>query len=132
MITDSPVRAEPVGRVPVAVRGAQALLLLPLGALQFVAASAFLIADGAHGARDWFVAAWVLLMAPTCVVMALRLGRRRAGSLRAALALLTAESAFSAVKLTVYHESAALVFFAFIAACAALLVLPSSRRHFVG
>lgn len=119
-------------RTPAAVRVAQALLLLPLGILQFVAATAFLIADGVHGAGDVVVAAWVLVMAPCCIALALRLGRRRANLLRTALLLLTAESAFSVVKLAVYHESASLVFFAFIAACAGLLVLPASRRHFVG
>ena len=99
---------------------------------QFVAATAFLITDGVHGGSDCLVAAWVLLTAPYCVLLALRLGRRQAELLRAALLLLTAESAFSVVKLTVYHGSAALVFFAFIAVCAGLLVLPPSRRHFAG
>ena len=132
MVTTSPVRAPATYRVPIAVRGAQALLLLPLGALQLVAATAFLITDGVHGVRDCLVAAWVLLMAPCCVLLALQLGRRQAGLLRAALLLLTAESALTVVKLTVYDESAALVFLAFIAACAGLLVLPPSRRHFVG
>lgn len=117
-------------RVPVAVRAAQALLLVPLGALQFVAATAFLTADGVHGARDCVVAAWVLLMAPACIVVALRLGRRQPRLLRTALLLLTAQSAFAAVKLLAYHESASFVFFAVIAACAGLLVLPVSRRHF--
>jgi len=118
-------------RMPVAVRAAQALLLLPLGILQLIAATAFLVADGVHGARDIVVAAWVLIMAPCCTALALRLGRRRATLLRTALVLLAVESAFSTVKLTVYHESASLVFFAVIATCAGLLVLPASRRHFV-
>ncbi len=131
MTTTDVTRPPATQRVPAAVRGAQALLLLPLGALQFVAAAAFLIADGVHGAGDCAVAAWVLLMAPCSVAIAIRLGRRRA-TLRTALLLLAAESAFSAVKLTVYHESASLVFFGFIAACAGLLVLPTSRRHLIG
>lgn len=119
-------------RVPTAVRTAQALLLLPLGALQFIAATTFLATQGVHGVRDCVVAAWVLLMAPCCVVVGLRLGRRQARLLRNALLLLTAQSGFAAVKLLAYHESMSFVFFGFIAACAGLLVLPASRRHFLG
>ena len=118
-------------RTPLAVRAAQALLLLPLGILQLVAATAFLVADGVHGARDVVVAAWVLIMAPCCIALGLRLGRRRATLLRTALLLLAAEGAFSAVTLPVYHKSASLVFFALIAASGGLLVLPASRLHFV-
>lgn len=131
MTTTEVAPSHATNRVPVTVRAAQVLLLLPLGMLQFVAATAFIIADGVHGPRDCIVAAWVLVMAPCSAVLALRLGRPQARLLQVSLLLLAAQSAFSVVKLAVYHESASLVFFAFIAACVGLLVLPASRRHFL-
>jgi hypothetical protein len=125
-----PTTAPAMPTVPGTVRGAQALMLLPLGVLQLVAAIAFSISEGWHGPRDVIVALWVLVMAPTCIVVATRLGRPQRSVLTAALALLACQTGFALVKLTCYHESASLVFFGFIAVTAGLLALPASRRHF--
>ena len=131
-LTAQPVAEPTTHRVPFAVRGAQALLVLPLGLVQLVATIAFSISLGLHGAGDWSVAIWCPIMAAACVVTGARLGRRRPVLLRTALGLLGAQAAFSTVKLTVYHEAASLVFFGFVAAAAVLLTLPGSRRHFLG
>jgi hypothetical protein len=131
MATTSVLDQPRVHRVPAAVRAAQALLMGPLGALQFIAAATFVVSLGVHSVRDCVVAAWVLLMAPCCVLVGLRLGRRQPHLLRIALLLLAAQGGFAAVKLFVYHESMSFVFFGLTAACAGLLMLPGSRRHFV-
>jgi hypothetical protein len=104
--------------------------MVPLGIFQFVAATAFSISLGWHSPLDVIVALWVLVMAPSCVVVATRLGRPDRRGLTTALSLLAAQAGFAFVKLTVYHESASLVFLAFVAITAGLLALPSSRRHF--
>ena len=114
--------------VPISVRLAQALLLVPLGLFQLGAYVAFTSTEGVHDAKDWFVALWLPPMALACAFLALRLGRD-ARLARAALVLLTLQAAFSFVKLTAYHESAAYVFFGFVIAAAGLLLLPASRRY---
>jgi hypothetical protein len=111
------------------IRGAQFLLLLPLGALQLVATIVFSITE--HLAPgEYVLAVWAPLMAIACIITAWRLARGRLRTLRTALLLLAAQTAFSLINLTVEHESAPLVVLAIIAACAALLALPASRRHF--
>jgi hypothetical protein len=107
-------------RVPFAVRGAQALFFIPLGLLQLVAAIVFGITDGVRGG-EYAIGAWAATMAATGILVALRLSRGGTGIRRLALALLAAQTVFSVVKLTVYHESASFVFFAVIATAAALL-----------
>jgi hypothetical protein len=116
-------------RVPVAVRGAQLLLLVPLGAFQFVATIVFSIMLPLAG-KDYIAVIWAPIMAAACVVTALRLGRGSTRTLRTALALLAAQTAFGLLKLIAFGESAALVFLAITAVCAGLLALPVSRRHF--
>ncbi|ADP84724.1 hypothetical protein [Pseudofrankia inefficax] len=116
--------------VPRTVRAAQGLLLVPLGAFQLVASITFSISLGLHGVGEYAVAGWVYAMSSACFAAGLRLGRGGRRRLRAVLGLLVAEVGFSAVKLAVFHESASFVFFAFTAACAALLASPASRRHF--
>jgi hypothetical protein len=125
--TTEPVTA--VRRVPAAVRGAQLLLLVPLGAFQFVATITFSIMMPLAG-KDYIAAIWAPIMAAACVVTALRLGRGSARTLHTALALLAAQTAFGLLKLIAFGESASLVFLAVTAVCAGLLALPVSRRHF--
>ncbi|MEV6923440.1 hypothetical protein AB0M46_02840 [Dactylosporangium sp. NPDC051485] len=116
-------------RVPIAVRGAQLLLLVPLGAFQLVATIAFSIIMPLSG-KDYIAAAWAPVMALACIVTALRLGRGAPRTLRTALVLLAAQTAFGLLKLIAFGETAALVFLAVTAACAGLLALPGARRHF--
>jgi hypothetical protein len=116
-------------RMPAAVRGAQLLMLVPLGAFQLVATIAFSISMPLAG-KDYLPAIWAPIMASACIVTALRLGRGTAVLLRVALALLAAQTAFSLLKLLAFGESASLVFLAITAGCAGLLALPASRRHF--
>ncbi|WP_433618665.1 hypothetical protein ACQP2P_21850 [Dactylosporangium sp. CA-139114] len=116
-------------RVPIAVRGAQLLLLLPLGAFQLVATIVFSIITPLAG-KDYIAVVWAPVMALGCIVTALRLGRGPAWALRTALALLAAQTAFSLLKLIAFDESASLVFLAVTVVCAGLLALPASRRHF--
>ena len=116
-------------RMPHSVRAAQLLLLVPLGAFQLIASIAFSLIIPMSG-KDYLVAIWAPVMAGLCVAVALRFGRGTPRVLGIALGLLAAQTAFSLVKLLVYGESAALVFLALTAACAGLLALPASRRHF--
>jgi hypothetical protein len=118
--------------VPGTIRVAQAVLLLPLGLVQLLATIVFSITEGLHGAGDYVVAVWAPVMATCCIASGLLLRRGRRTVLTAALGLLAAQAGFSIVKLAVYHESASLVFLAVIAIGAGLLVLPASRRHFLG
>lgn len=116
-------------RVPAAVRGAQLLLLVPLGAFQLVATIVFSITMPLAG-KDYIATVWAPIMALACIVTALRFGRGAARTLRTALALLAAQTAFGLLKLIAFGESAALVFLAITAVCAGLLALPASRGHF--
>jgi peptidoglycan/LPS O-acetylase OafA/YrhL len=118
------------GRMPAAVRAAQAVLLLPMGLLQVVAVPAFSVSLGLHTARDWAVATLGFLMAIGTVAVALRLGRREPRMLRAALGVLAVQTLFSAIKLIAYHEQAALVFLALTGLAAGLVALPASRTWF--
>ncbi|OHV28772.1 MULTISPECIES: hypothetical protein [Pseudofrankia] len=117
-------------RVPGTIRAAQALFLVPLGLFQLAASIGFSVTTSLSDA-EYLVAGWAMLMAATGVVAGLRLGRGGDKVARLAAGLLAAQTAFGLVKLTVYHESASFVFFAFTAACATLLALPASRRHFL-
>ena len=119
-------------KVPLSVRGAQAVFLLPLGLVQMTASIVFSIKLGLDGAHEYALATWAPAMALACVAFAFALARPRAGTLRIGLLLLTAQTAFATVKLVGYHESASLVFFAFVAAAAGLLVLPRSRQYLLG
>jgi hypothetical protein len=89
----------PQRRVPLSLRGAQVLLFGPLGALQVVAPVVFL--STLHS-TSWgkLVGAWAIAMGATGIVTAVRLPRQDAATDRLA-----------SVKLTVYHESASLVYF---------------------
>ncbi|MEV4511760.1 hypothetical protein AB0K00_22650 [Dactylosporangium sp. NPDC049525] len=116
-------------RVPIAVRGAQLLLLVPLGAFQLVATIVFSIITPLSG-KDYIAAVWAPVMALACIVTALRLGRGSARTVRTVLVLLGAQTAFGLLKLIAFGESAALVFLAVTAVCAGLVALPASRRHF--
>jgi hypothetical protein len=64
---------------------------------------------------DWFVAIWGIVMSATCAVLALRV-YGSASARRAAFVLLGVQGLFSLVKGFVYHETAALVFGAIVAA----------------
>jgi hypothetical protein len=108
-----------------AVRAAQAIFLVPFGALQLVAARAFSFADGPHGAQ-YAVAAWAVAMAAAGIAVGIRLGSGGVAARGAAFALLAGQTAFSLVKLTVYHESGSLVF---LACGAAAAVLPLTARR---
>src|SRR4051812_14117227 len=100
----------PRHRVPLSLRGAQALLFGPLGALQVVAPIVFL--STLHS-TSWgkLVGAWAIAMGATGILTAVRLPRQDRTTDRLALAVLASQVAFASVKLTVYHESASLVFF---------------------
>ncbi len=127
--TISPESTTARRKMPASVRGAQLLMLVPLGAFQLVATIVFSIAMPLSG-KDYLPAVWAPIMATACIVTALRLGRGTAVLLRVALALLAAQTAFSLLKLLAFGESASLIFLAITAACAGLLALPASRRHF--
>jgi len=111
--------------VSLSVRAAQAIFLVPFGLLQLVAALAFSVADGLHGAQ-YAVAAWAVAIAAAGIAVGLRLGSGGAAVRRAAFALIAGQTAFSLVKLTVYGESASFVFLAF-GAVAAVLLLTARR-----
>jgi len=117
-------------RVPRSVRWAQALLLIPLGLVQLVAAVTFTIVLHPTAIGDLAVAAWAVTMSSACAVVALRLGRPGPVAFRIAMGLLAAQAAFSVVKLTVYGEPESLVFMGLTIATAVLLLLPAARRHF--
>jgi hypothetical protein len=118
--TDVSLPIRTPARVPLTVRGAQVLFLVPLGSLQLVAAVVFGV-TGDLQAAEYAVGAWAVAMAAAGILVGLRLGHGGAAIRRLAFALLAGQTAFSIVKLTVYNESASFVFFAIIAAAAALL-----------
>src|SRR5215203_3614446 len=95
-------------RIPAAVRGAQVLMLIPLGAFQLIATIAFSVLMPLSG-KDYLPAIWAPIMATACIVTALRLGRGTAVVLRVALGLLAAQTAFGLLKLLAFGESASLV-----------------------
>jgi len=109
------------GKPRVAGRTAQFLLGIPLGLFQLAAVIGFTV-TGAGAGESWLVPIWGLLMSTSCAVVALRV-YRSAGARRVAFALLGAQALFSLVKLTVYHESASLVFMAIIAVTAGALFM---------
>jgi hypothetical protein len=116
-------------RAALALRGAQVLFLVPLGLLQLVAAIVFGITDDVQGG-EYAIGAWGVTMAATGILVAVRLHRGGAGMWRLAFALLAAQTAFSIVKLTAYHEfGPSFVFFAVIASAAALLVIASDAAE---
>lgn len=116
------------GTASIAGRVAQFLLGIPLGLFQLSAVLWFSLNGPMAGATDWLVAAWGIVMSASCTVLAV-LVYKSARARRIAFALLGAQLLFSVVKLTVYHESAALVFGAITAAAlAALAVYHRSAR----
>jgi hypothetical protein len=96
-------------------RVAQFLLGIPLGLFQLTAVLVFTFTGAVVTAQDWFVAIWGIVMSASCTVLALRV-YRSVGARRVALALLGVQGLFSLVKGLVYHETAALVFGAIVAA----------------
>jgi hypothetical protein len=125
--TQLPVTAR---TVPWTVRAAQVLLIGPLGLFQLGATLVFSATLGLHGIGDWLVAAWAPPMAAGCALAGWYLARRDPLVLRITFGLLVAQTAFSAVKLIAYHESAAYVFLGFVAAAASTLAASraTSRR----
>jgi hypothetical protein len=89
-----------------------------VGAVKLAATTAFTffvpVEDGGHpqNAGDWVVVAWSFGLALAFLWLAVRLDVRDRRMVRGVVALLGAEVAFSLVKLTVYDESAPLVFMA--------------------
>ena len=110
------------GAASFAGRAAQFLLGIPLGLFQLSAVLWFSFNGPMAGATDWLVAAWGIVMSASCTVLAV-LVYRSARARRIAFALLGAQVLFSVVKLTVYHESAALVFGTITAVTLAALVI---------
>jgi hypothetical protein len=106
--------AQKAGRV------AQFLLGIPLGLFQLAAVIGFTVTDPTIAGADWLVVAWGLAMSAACAVLATRIYRSDRAR-RIAFALLAAQALFSAVKLTVYHESASLVFLSVVVVTGALL-----------
>lgn len=109
-------------------RLAQFLLGIPLGLFQLAAVIVFSITDKTIARADWLVAAWGLVMATACALLSLRVYRSARARLTA-FAFLGAQALFSVVKLTVYHEPAALVFLVIIALTLTALVVYHRARH---
>jgi hypothetical protein len=101
-------------------RIAQFLLGIPLGLFQLAAVIGFSVTASTISSAGWLIGVWGLVMSTSCAVLALRV-YRSARARQIAFVLLAAQALFSLVKLTVYHESAALVFLAVIAATTAAL-----------
>lgn len=113
-------------RTPWARRGAQLLLVVPLGGFQLVASIVFTFTDGVKTPWQALVVAWAWSMSVACIAIGTRLGRGTRLH-RLAAAALAAQLAFCAIKLTVYHESASFVFGGIVLAAAALLALSRPR-----
>ena len=114
-------------RIWPALRGAQTLLILPLGALQLLAVLVFSV-SGDLSAAGYLVAAWAASMAIAGVALGLVLPWRTERIRDAVRVLLLCQIAFTAVKLTVYGEPAGLVFLA-VAALTWLLVKLDTKFH---
>jgi hypothetical protein len=115
--------------VPLSVRAAQALLIVPLGVFQGAAALFFSLTISITPG-DYLVGAWAVVMATADVAAGVRLSTGAPRWRLVTLVLLGAQIAFALVKLLVYHESASLVFSAFIAVTLACLATPAARRFF--
>jgi len=111
----------------VAGRTAQFLLGIPLGLFQLAAVIGFTITETITGAH-WLVVVWGVAMSTACAVLSLRV-YRSTGARRIAFALLGAQALFSLVKLTIFHESASLVFFIIIALTTGCLVVYDRARR---
>lgn len=103
-------------------RAAQFLLGIPLGVFQLAAVLMFTFTGAVDTPRDWFVAAWGMVMSTLCALLALRI-YRSASARRAAFALLGVQGLFSCVKYFAYHESAGLVFAVIVAVTLVALVV---------
>lgn len=114
-----------IRRTPWALRGAQFLLAVPLGAFQLIASIVFTFTLGITRWWEVLIVAWAWSMSSCCLAIGVRLARSERMYRLAGFAL-AAQLAFATVKLTVYHESASFVFGGFVLAAAALLAL--SRR----
>jgi hypothetical protein len=110
-----------------ALRGAQALLLLPLGALQLLAVLVFSV-RGDLSTAGYLVAAWAASMAIAGIALSLVLAWRTERIRSAVHVLLLCQVAFAALKLTVYGEPAGLVFLA-VAGLTWLLVKLDTKLH---
>jgi hypothetical protein len=116
-------------KMPLPIRAAQILMIVPLGALVVVAALYFTaIAPPKHlTPLDGVVAACAFALAGANIYLGISLGRRD-GIRRMAIAVIAGHVAFSLVKLVGYHESASLTFMALDAITIALLSSPAARR----
>lgn len=101
-------------------RIAQLLLGVPLGLFQLAAVIWFSSHDPTISGAEWLLVAWGVAMSTACAALAIPV-YRSVRARRTAFALLVAQALFSLVKLTVYHESAALVFIVIIAITLATL-----------
>ena len=110
-----PPVASDLGAARFAGRVAQFLLGIPLGLFQLAAVLMFTFTGAVVTGGDWFVAIWGIVMSAACAVLALRV-YNSASARRAAFVLLGVQGLFSLVKGLVYHETAALVFGAIVAA----------------
>jgi hypothetical protein len=130
-LTAGPAPGPSTGRTALLV-AARVLLtgfgVLKVGATVFFTFFASAAAGGdPQGLGDWSVAAWSVLMGTGYLLVAVRLGRNRS-VLPLAVGLTAADLVFSVVKLTVYEESASLVFMAVSLVLLALVALIGRRR----
>ena len=93
-----------------ALRGAQLMLLLPLGALQLAAVVAFTTTADEMTTAAWVVAGAAVALDVAAIVLAFLLPRRTFLTRDAASMLIRAQVVLSLVKLIGYGDVAALVF----------------------
>jgi hypothetical protein len=121
---------DPASRVPLTVRAAQALLLLPLGAVVLFGATYFGLIDPTSDvdALGYAVCAWGLAQGVAAIAVGARLGRGEERMRLAASGLVLLHAVFGVVKILGYDEPEAGVFIAVDLFTLALLWSPSARK----
>jgi len=122
----------PSGRAPIALRAAQLLLLVPLGALLVAASIYFTFVDPPRAVQavDWLVAAWAVAIGAGNLYVGLRLAGGTPVLHRAALVLVVNHLLFGIVKVAGYGEQESLTFIVIDLLALALLLSPPVRRFF--
>ena len=121
---------QPAARVPVAVRAAQLLLLVPLGALVVFGSIYFGVIEPERdpGAVDWLVGSWALVLGLGNIAVGFKLSSGRRVVRRAALTLIACHLLFGVVKIVGYGESEAATFMLLDVLTIGLLSTGAARR----
>ena len=117
-------------RAPIALRAAQLLLLVPLGAFLVFASIYFAFVEPPQTPRaiDWLIGAWAFTIGVGNLYAGARLGHRTPAIHRAALMLIVSHILFGIIKVVGYDEQESATFIVIDLLALALLLSPPVRR----